>query len=315
MANELDPKVPEKTGTALGRQPLNEAYESALESLGEGTGEGEGETPAEAETEPETAGIVETSNVEEPEHIKWVKSIDGDSDPKTGEILTDRVAKRAFELNKQAQANAQKLNQLTQLLQHPDIAPAVARLINPNSATSTEAKKDEEPKAERSDEQVLEDWVNKRIEQRLQPVLEENRMLYQEYANNQMVQSYAKLKDEFGSDDAGAPLYDSVREQVGQQIAQAAAANGIAPQELWNELIRRGQLYDTLASTARNLLYPKLKERVSSLQSKNIDEKKRTRLGPKGTPATSVKQGKSISTFADAILAAEDEHPEFKQLA
>ena len=166
------------------------------------------------------------------------KSIDGDSDPETGEIIIDKVAKRAFELNKQAQTNAQKLNQLNQLLQHPALAPHVQRIIAGSNGEVVEVKPEE--KKDRTDEEVLEDWVNKRIEDRLKPLVEENRMLYNQYAENTMAVAYSKLKDEFGADDAGKPMYDSVRAQVREQLAAAATQAGVKPQDLWNELIKRG---------------------------------------------------------------------------
>ena len=141
MSNE--PDAPAKAvGTAPGRQVLSDALDSALESLAEGTAEGTEETPE------ETAGTVETP-VEEPEHVKWVKSIDGDWDPKTGQIIPEKVAKRAFELNKQAQASTQKLNQLTQLVQHPEIAKIVSRLTNPDAdEPETPETPDEEKRSE-----------------------------------------------------------------------------------------------------------------------------------------------------------------------
>ena len=261
------PNVKEAPAEAAGTAEvtISSAYDAALATLegqsasSKGTSKAKAEVPEEGvaaeAASSEDAGTTEVE-VEEPEYIKWVKSIDGDSDPKTGEIIIDKVAKRAFELNKQAQTNAQKLNQLNQLLQHPALAPHVQRIIAGGNGEVVEAKPEE--KKDRTDEEVLEDWVNKRIEDRLKPLVEENRMLYNQYAENTMAVAYSKLKDEFGADDAGKPMYDSVREQVGEQLAAAATQAGVKPQDLWNELIKRGTLYDTLASTARNILYPQL---------------------------------------------------------
>lgn len=287
-------------------ETLEASYESALNSLNQGTGNDE-QQPEEVEEKP----------APDPEHIKWVKSIDGDYDKEKGQINVDRLAKRAYELNKQAQTTAQKIAAIDRLMQHPEMREALDRMKNPQApkaATVTETQEN------LTDEQILEKWLNEKLASKLgevvNPLKQENQLLYAEYAKNQIGNTLNQLKDEFGTDEDGTPVYDSVKEQVGQQLAAIAQSQNMPVDAFVHQLIRQNLLYQTLSATARNILFPKLKERISAFQNKSVEDKKKFKMPGKGTPISSVKksEAKEINSILEAAKAAELENPEFAKL-
>lgn len=311
MPDVITETAPVETGNA---KPvpvtLEKAYQTALDALDQESGKDK-EQPVTIESAPEGSG--NAPPVDEPEHIKWAKSVDGYVDKETGQIISDRIAKAAYETHKQTQAQAQRLNQLEQLMKHPEVSAALTKIINPQPAAKIV---ETVPETEKTDEEILEEWIQQQIEKQIEPLKNENQMLYQEYAQNIMTNTYTKLKDEFGNDEAGKPVYDSIKEDVARQLATAAKQANMPFETLWNELIRRGSLYETLSSTARNLLYPRMKEKITLLQSKKVEDKKRLNLPGKGTPVQSVNVvEKKIKSIMDAAKIAEADHPEFKELA
>ena len=303
MADEI---IAPDEGTAEQPETLEASYESALNSLNQGTGN--------EEQQPET---VEVKPVPDPEHIKWVKSIDGDYDKEKDQINVDRLAKRAYELNKQAQTTAQKIAAIDRLMQRPEMRDALDRIKNPQ-APKAETKPELEENL--TDEQILEKWLNDKLASKLgevvNPLKQENQLLYAEYAKNQINNTLQQLKDEFGADEDGTPVYDSVKEQVGQQLAAIAQNYNMPVDAFVNQLIRQNLLYQTLSSTARNILYPKLKERISTMQTRKVEDKKKFQMPGKGTPVSSVKrsEAKEINSILEAAKAAELENPEFAKL-
>lgn len=299
MADEV---IAPEEGTAEQPETLEASYESALNSLKQGTGN--------EEQQPDT---VEATPAPDPDHIKWVKSIDGDYDKEKGEINVDRLAKRAYELNKQAQTTAQKIASIERLLQRPEMREALDRVRNPQ-APKAETKPETEENL--TDEQILKNWLKEQLGEVITPLKQENQLLYAEYAKNQISNTLNQLKDEFGTDEDGTPVYDSVKEQVGQQLAQIAQNYNMPVDAFVHQLIRQNLLYQTLSSTARNFLYPKLKERISTMQTRKVEDKKKFQMPGKGSPVSSVKKSdaKEINSIMEAAKAAELENPEFAKL-
>jgi len=311
---ELKNDAPADAGTASEKpNTLEESYDAAVRTLTNGTGNDE--QPADDAEEDEAPDKEDgTASPEaDPEHIKWVKSIDGDTDKETGEIVVDKVAKRAYELNKQMQEQARKISQFEKLLQHPDMISAMARVMNPNAKVeSTEPK---EPSKDKTEEQAFEEYLRKKFDEYVAPIKSENKTLFENHVKSQIDLTYESLKKEFGDDDDGKPIYDSVKDEVGRQIAQAANQSGITPMDLIKELIHRNALHQTLSATARNILYPRLNDKINSLKNAKLQDKKKVNLTKKGSPSTSVKLAdKEINSIFDAAALAELEHPEFKEL-
>jgi len=301
-----DSNAPAEGTAEQAPETLEASYESALNSLNQGTGNEEQQPDAEQEPP-----------APDPDHIKWVKSIDGDYDKDKGEINVDRLAKRAYELNKQAQTTAQKIASIERLMQRPEMREALDRVRNPQ-APKQETKP--EPEENLTDEQILKRWLKDEVDSRLgdvvNPLKQENQLLYAEYAKNQINNTLQQLKDEFGADEDGTPVYESVKDQVGQQLAAIASNANIPVEAFVHQLIRQNLLYQTLSSTARNILYPKLKERISAFQTKKVEDKKKFQMPGKGTPTGSVKksEAKEINSIMEAAKAAELENPEFAKL-
>ena len=275
---------------------FEEAIEQA-EAAQEGTG------AESAATEPKASPTVEQA--EEPEHVRWAKSVNGNVDPATGQIVHDRVLKQAFELNKQAQHQAQVLSQLEAVFKHPRIASVLAEISG-----AAAPKLPDQPEAEKTDEQRLEEYVNERIQKAIGPIQAINQPLVAKYVDSEMNNTYNRLKEEFGTDDSGVPLYDTVRDQVVASLAQAAANAGLTPHDLATRLALSGKLYESFATATRNLLFPKVAEaaRKAKTSGASLEAAKRAQLVPKGTPAREVKPaGRKVDSFEDAVEAAEEE--------
>ena len=125
--------------------------------------------------------------------------------------------------------------------------------------------------------------------------------------------SPGRLHDEFGRDD-----YEAVKEEVGQAIAQQAQMMGLNPVNLLQELSRRDQLYTVLASATRNVLYPRIREAAAKAkadaEAAKVTTAKGAKLTGKGTPAGAVKASKKVDNWNDAVNAALEEDPRFKDL-
>lgn len=290
-------------------QTLEQAFDAASETVSQGIGNNE---QTESVGAPADAGTV-TEPAEDPEHIKWVKSIDGDTNKETGEILVDKVAKRAYELNKQNQTVAQQLAQLQQILRNPEVAKAVLNAVSPGQKQAE--TKAEPEKTEKTDQEILDEYVDKRLEQKITPLMQENQLLYQEFARSQIKQAGDVLRQQFGNDDSGKPVFDTIGTEVAQQIALAAQKANMHPQQFLDALIRTGQLLPTLEATAKTILYGKMKEQVEALKSRTVQEKKKTNLVGPGTPAKSVTAvSKQVNSIMEAARQAEAENPEFAKL-
>jgi antitoxin component of RelBE/YafQ-DinJ toxin-antitoxin module len=301
-------EAPDNAGTAEAATPqptnIREVYEAAWdESHPEGTGtEIPAVSPAEGtESRPEAA--------DEPEHIKWAKSIDGDYDKATGKFVEDRILKRAFELHKQSQSTAQKIAGLTKILQHPDILPKVRSVFEGQSAKTAEPEKKPE---ELSDEEIFRKAVQDEARKIVEPLQKQANTLYQRHIEAETQSAYLRLKEEFGTDDDGASVYDKIRDDVGKQFVQAAAQMGVTPDQLIRALVERGQLYETFASTSRNILFPTLRQKTTqaaaTAQAKKVEDLKRVRLPQRGTPAKQVSaKGREVKSFRDAVEEAEKE--------
>lgn len=313
MPDEQEAPEAETTGTAED-QPLgmHEAYEAAQSALGitEGTGDEPADTPGRAtETAPAAAG----TTVEEPEHVRWAKAIEGDFDPVTGRFVEDRIVKRAFELNRQNQSQAQQIQQIRQALQDPEVRAAIQEARNRRQAPAAPTQT---PPAEKTDEQILEEFVMERVNRTLQPVLQKIIPRVEQYRQGQVNvhkdQTYAQLREEFGADESGGYVYDSIAPQVAEAFDTAAQRLGTTRDELVSALVDRGQLLPTIRSIARDVDWQRQREAaaiVASAQSAAaVNAKRGTRLSPaRGTPSGAVSQSKKINSIADAWEAAEAE--------
>lgn len=257
---------------------------------------GQGETAPEGK-----AGESSTAPVEEPEHVKWAKSVSGNVDDQ-GNLNVDRVLKQAYELNRQNQLTAQQLAQLKTVLQHPGVLKA---LEEATKGKPPEAEKPA-PDAEKSEIDILNDHIDERITAATKDLTERNQLLFQDLVETKLNLTYAKLCEEFGKTD-----YDGIRDQIGQQIHAVAQRANTTPQALIEFMIRNGSLYDTFASAARNILYPRLKEQRASAaaaaEQKSVEGKRNLKAMPSGTSSKSVAKPKAIETFDDAVRAAEEE--------
>jgi len=302
--SDTPPTGAPEQGTAPAEAPsLAQSFEAAL-SEHEPEGTGESTTQEQAAPAPD-AGTA----VEEPEHVKWAKGIDGDWDPATGQFHTDRVLKRAFELNKQNQAAAQRLAQINQALQHPEIAAVLQKVYGqPQQQPAQPAKK--EPEGEKTDEQILSEFVEERVKKLVSPIEQRAALVYQKYLKSEVELTRQTLREEFGKE-GDAYVYDSVApDVVGRLSAMAQEANTTLDQ-LVSYLVDRGKLTDTVREVTQTILYPKIREKAVQTQvqtqQKQIEQKKGTRLTSSGTPAKQVKPVKKVDSFADAVAAAEEE--------
>jgi hypothetical protein len=308
--------APEEGTAEVTPETIDDAYDAAELDLG--IGKEASEAPAEkaAPAEEETA---EEEPVEEPEHIKWAKSIEGDYDKETGELIPERVAKRAYELNKQYQPTAQRNAELNKLLLHPEIYPHVARIM---SGTAPPAKEEtKEPETEKTEEQILEEFVDGRAKKLVEPLQQQNELLFKNYHDNQVSSTYQRLKESFGNDDDGNPVYDTISAEVGRQVAHQASLMKQDPQTFIGNVVRHGLatgnhdlLFNVFSSAARNVLFPRLveqnTEKKGQAERQAVDRKKKAALPKKGTPSKSVSADKEIKTFDDAVKEAEREMKE-----
>ena len=286
-----------------------EGDKGTVEEEPEVEGKAEETDAPESETDEGTAESPET----DPDHIKWAKSINGDYDPEKGEFNIDRIVKRAYELNKQNQSLAQETNWFKQLLEKPELSEIIARGMNKGNGAEDKGPEDSVDE----DAKFFDEYpALKKLNERLKSLEGENSKLFADRVRTETVNAYTKLKEEFGNNEEGKPIYDTVRDEVGKQLMAAASQANITVQEFVSELVKRDMLYSTLSATARNILYPKLYERINKLTNSRVEEKKKANLPKKGTPSTSVKQAETkVNTMSDAFKAAEAEHPEFKELS
>lgn len=249
---------------------------------------------------------------EETPWTKWVKSVSGNVGP-DGQIIPDRIHRQAYELNRQNQKTAQEIAEYRRLLSDPKVAEAI------RAATSgAEVKAKEQPEErEKTDEQILQEFVEQKakelFEREYGPRLRDADIAWQRQFESDMVATRNRLDQEFGKDE-----YESVKEEVGQAIAHAAAEARLHPVALLQDLSRRNRLYDTLASAARNALYPKIRQAAvtakTAAENAQVAKAKSAKLPGKGTPAQAVNKSHKINSFQDALEAALEENPDFRAL-
>ena len=208
---ESPPETPES-------EPSNfeESAAAAEKTLLENTGE---ETPAPIVTPTTEAAPVEGEaevkvDDTDPEHIAWAKSINGHFDPDKG-FDSERITKQAFELNKQNQSQAANLKQLQEAFQHPEIAEVFRKVyLQPNGAQPTEAPA-EKPDGEKTNEEILTDFVDKRYDEKVGKIAQQNNFVYQQ----QLQREYQNVADTL---DKEFPNYAEIKESVNNSVAQAA---------------------------------------------------------------------------------------------
>jgi hypothetical protein len=248
-----------------------------------------------AETAPETS-------VEEPEHVKWAKSVSGNVDDK-GNLVVDRILKQAFELNRQNQTTVQQLTYLNQALRHPEIAAAIQRVISGGQPQAPEPKAAEE----KSEADVLRDHIRAVVSEQIKPVQEDSKALLDHLVLTECNLTYQQLCDEFGKAE-----FDSVGPLINQQLATAAQQSGMTLNDLIRSLVKSKSLHSVYSSTARSLLYDRVKQakaqEVKAAERKEIETKKKLTPVPAGSSGKgAVKVPREIKTFEDAVKAAEEE--------
>ena len=303
-----DAPAPAAAESATTDSPMS--FEQAAEAA---LGEQSGSAPAQDATAP-SEGKAETTPapipVEEPDYVRWVKSVSGNTDAQ-GNINVDRVLKQAYELNRQNQLVAQKLSQFNQALQHPEIQKVVMRLANPQQAQ-------EPAQAELTDEQILNQHIEKIIEQRMSPVLsplqEQAQLAFERAVKAETDSAFYALQEEFGKDE-----FNSVIPEIQNQLQMASLQSGVPIPQILGLMVQRGALYPAMAQIARNALFPQLKQRINqasqTAQDQNIEAKKKLTMAAVkgGTPVKQVsKPAPKIDTWEDAWKAAEKELEEAK---
>lgn len=282
---------------------IEDAFQAASDALDQ---QESAKAPAAAPETPAPEGQA-AGKADEPEELRWVKSTSGLVDPSTGAISTERLAKQAFEANKQLQTQARTLSQLQTLLQIPKIAQVLAEVTGTAQPKPTEAA---EPQ---TDEQILEAFVQQRIQQALGPAEQRLQALYARHEESQFEACHKQLQEEFGKTEDGQHfVYDTVARQVGEQIESVAARANVNPRALLSHLIANGMLYETFQSAARNVLFGTIQQKAKAAQeqasSATLAQKKRTQLTAVGSPARSVATvQKSAASFEDAAELAEKE--------
>ena len=300
------PALAESADPAPDQAPpsIEDAFQAASDALD--SQESAGSTAAAPDkTAP---GTTEPGKAAEPEELGWVKSISGLVDPTTGQISTERLAKQAFEANKQLQTQARTLSQLQTLLQIPKIAAVLQEVTG---ATQAQPAKQPESTEPQTDEQILESFVQERIQAALGPERQRLQALYARHEENQFGECHKRLQEEFGKTEDGQHfVYDTVAAQVGEQINTAAARAGVNPRQLLSELVARDMLYETFQSAARNVLFPTFKQQAEGAKKQaetaTLAQKKRTQLTPAGSPSRNVGVApRNVTSFEDAAEQAE----------
>ena len=274
----------------------------------------EAESKSATTEQPGQATPPEGQAAEEPEHLKWVKSQSGFVDPATGQVNLEAVAKQAYELNRYNQTTAQNLNQLGALLRHPKIAAAMQEVVQGIQPPPQAGQQPAGEQPEKSEEEILAEFIQSKIDATIGPVQQQAAYAYQQYEASQVQLAYQQLKNDFGTskvDGKDVAVYDTIAQQVDQQIISEAANVGATVPQYFSYLIRSGQLYPKYNTLARAVLYPTLQQKnqqaAAQTQQTNLEKQKRTTLtGKTSTPA--VKSGnKKITSFAEAAAAAEEE--------
>jgi len=307
MPEEETPVV-EVTPEVTESEPSNfeESAAAAEESLLENAGDEPTPQVTSTEETPPVEGEVETKVEDtDPEHIAWAKSINGHFDPEKG-FDSERITKQAFELNKQNQSQAANLKQLKEAFQHPEIAE-VFRKVYLNGAPAATPEATVKPDSEKTNEEILTDFVDKRYEAKVGDLAKQNNFVYQQ----QLQREYKSVSDTLHTEFTD---YDKIKESVNNAVAQAAADAGITQDALLEFLATNGKLLDTYRSAARNILFPALQEKVTTTEKvevqvqESLDKQKRAALPGKGTPSSQVEVGeKGKMTFEESMEAAEEE--------
>jgi hypothetical protein len=187
------------------------------------------------------------------------------------------------------------------------------------SGTAKEETK--EPETEKTEEQILEEFVDGRAKKLVEPLQQQNELLFKNYHDNQVSSTYQRLKESFGNDDDGNPVYDTISAEVGRQVAHQASLMKQDPQTFIGNVVRHGLatgnhdlLFNVFSSAARNVLFPRLveqnTEKKGQAERQAVDRKKKAALPKKGRPSKSVSADKEIKTFDDAVKEAEREMKE-----
>jgi len=294
-SQEPSPETPESEPS------FDESFESAQSEL-EST-EKEVTPPVESPTtETPTEPEVKVDDTD-PEHIAWAKSVKGHYDPGKG-FDTERLTKQAFELNKQNQSQAANLKQLQEAFQHPEIAEVFRKVYLKGETTPAPVEK---PDEEKTNEEILTDFVKKALQKEIEPLQAQTTVMRTSWLQNQYDSTAAALDKEFEK-------YSEIKQDVNNAVAQAAVDAGVSNIALLEFLADNGKLLETFRSAARNILFPKLQEKVKTTTEveekvkESLEKQKRALLPGKGSPSSVIEKGDlGKVSFEDAMEAAEEE--------
>jgi hypothetical protein len=313
---EQEPEVngAETESSPASASSIEEAWEQARQSA-----ESQTETPVSSsgtDSVPAESGKAEQ---EEPEHIRWVKSVSGNLAP-DGSVNVDAVTRQAYELHRQTQLQAQQIAQIRQMFNDPRIADAIRRAVAPPQAAGDAASR-ETPAAEKTDEELFNELIERRVEEKLRqlsPAVDRTSWLYQQQLATVKSGALNQLVSEFGPD-SEVP-FSEIEPLLVVRLQQAAAANGTDPTNLLNVLAETGKLYDTLALQARDIAFQLLRAKrkqqasgggngVAPQPGQSVAQPQlRANLSRPGSPSHSVRPAeREIRDIEDAWQAAKEE--------
>jgi hypothetical protein len=301
-------ETPQESAVPDYPQSIDDAFEAADAALNPEQG-GTPETPA-----PKTPA--EGKVVEEPEHVRWVKSQNGMTDEK-GQPIIDRVLKQNYELNKQNQATVQAINQIQQWFQIPTVKAAIEAHLGGGNGAAPAKQETAEDLSSKTDEQIFRDAIReeakKVAEEMVRPLVSQLQFSVGRNLDQTFNATKAALDTEFGvSDDGTTPVYETIKNEVGAVIANTASRMGKHPHELLSTMAMQGTLFDALKSIARDLLYPKVSASLQEVRKKATtvatDQARRANLPGRGSPgAQARKPAPKVNSFEDAARMAEEE--------
>jgi hypothetical protein len=248
----------------------------------------------------------------EPEHLRWAKSIQGDVNP-DGTLNVEAVARRAYELNRGFQTQAQQIAQIRQFLSDPQVVQAIAQIRGQQQQAAPVPA--EKPLDEKTDEELFAELVQRQVDEKLKaiaPILVQTQTLHQERLGRIKAETLQQLAMEFGPE-SPVPI-QQIEPFLMQRIQMTAQQMGTTPQVIFDHLAERGNLYQALAAQAREIAFLIQRETgktpVVEPMSPTPQQQRnpvRANLSRPGSPSSVSPAERDISNFEDAWQAAKEE--------
>lgn len=301
-----------ETGTAAPAESINtltDAWKAAQkeaappvppEAAPEGTAESTANEPAEVE---QTTGEPAAPPID-PDHVNWAKRVQGNWDAEKGQWNIDLLTKRAFELNRQNQLQAQSIAKIEALLAKPEVLAAIqaAQGIQPPQPR-------EVPKEPQTDQEILADFIQKEVQKSLGPKLTELEQNAQFASQRQVMAELNRVRDvltaEFGKI-GETPAFQTVAPQILSDFEAVAREQGIAPDAMISQLARSGRLETTIRSMAKSLLFDRMQEQLAAEKKRSVTVKKGLQQVPKGA-SQAKPAGSEPGSIAEAFRLAKEQ--------